>query len=163
MVLLMLATATATSGSKIDFAEVGLTAQVGFYSEMEIDGKTHSDIAFFIETFGDLDAFMYLVRNFNRVTIQLFFDAVAEIEIELSALFPVPEDVNIALSIAMSSLLEINFGNTAKDSSNPDGSISVWYESLDKNGFRSNIHDAAIKLCESKGEKFCIKKTSFVI
>lgn len=142
------------SGSSIDFADVGVTAQVGFYSEMEIGGKTNSDIALFIETLGDLDAFKHMVRNFNRVTIQLFFDAVAEIDINLSALFPVPEGANILLSIAMSSLLEINLGNTAPG----DGSIPVWYESLDKNGFRSNTHDAANKLCKSKGEKFCLKQ-----
>ena len=85
------------TGSKTDFAEVGLTAQVGFYSEMEIDGKTSSDIAFFIETLGDLDAFKYMVRNFNRVTIQLFFDANAEIDINLSALFPVPGDMTFLI------------------------------------------------------------------
>lgn len=125
---------------------------------MEIDGKTSSDIAFFIETLGDLDAFKYMVRDFNRVTIQMFFDANAEIDINLSELFPVPEGANIALSIAISSLLEINFGKTVPSLSSPsDGNISVWYESLDKNGFRSNTHEAASKLCKSKGEKYRFK------
>lgn len=150
-------------GSKTNFAEVGLTAQVGFFSEMEIGGKKSSDIAFFIETLGDLDAFMYMVRNFNRVTIQLFFDADAEIDIDLSALFPVPEDANIALKIAISSLLEINIANTAPSLPSPsDDSISVWYESLDKNGFRTNTYEAASKFCESKGEKSRIKIFCFI-
>lgn len=140
------------TGTKTQFADVGVTAQVGFYSEIEINGKTNSDIALFIETLGDLDAFKYMVRNFNRVTVQLFFDADAEIDINLSALFPVPEDANIVLSIAMSNLLEINFGNTAPSVGNED-IIPVWYESLDKDGCRSHTHDAAIDLCKSRGEK----------
>ena len=69
-------------------------------------------------------------------------------------MFPVLEGANIVLSLAISSLLEINFGNTAPSlPSLNDGSISVWYESLDQNGFQSNTHEAANKLCESKGEK----------
>lgn len=139
---------------KKDFIKVGVTGKLGLYSEMQIGEETSSDIAFFIETLGDINAFHHMVQNFKRVTIRLFFDAKAEIELDLSELFPVPKGANLKFTLAVSSLLEINLGSTVPDLPSPsDSSISVWYKSLDKNGFRSNTHEAASKLCISKGEK----------
>ena len=91
---------------------MGVTAQTGIYSEMEIGGKTSSDIVSFIETLGDLDGFKEEVRNFDRVTMQLFFDAKAEMEVDLSKLFPVPEGASLTISQSVSSLLEINFADS---------------------------------------------------
>ena len=81
---------------------------MGFYSEMQIGEETSSDIAFFIETLGDINAFHHMMQNFKRVTIRLFFDASAEIELDLSELFPVPRGANLKFILAVMRLDRIS-------------------------------------------------------
>lgn len=96
-----------------------LTSHSGLYGEMEIDGRTSSDIGYYLEKLGDLDGLAHMVSTFNRVTYQHFFDAEATMEINLAKLFPVKkkgksvEESKVTLTAGFSSLLEINIGNTA--------------------------------------------------
>lgn len=121
------------------------------------------------------------MENFNRVTFQLYGNAVAEVSLDLSKLFPVPEGATVKLSQSVSSMLEVNIGNTAPSAlrsidvdgveaeadnmalalthRNETDRINVWYESLDSsNGFRSNTYVAAKELCTSKGEGISLIK-----
>ena len=119
---------------------------------------------------------MNLVQNFNRVTFQFFGDAQATISLDLSKLFPVPDGAKLELSKAISTMLEINIGNTnplglhqrggiheadtdntalALPYQNESDYVNVWYETLDNTSrFRFNTHMAAQDLCKSKGKPF---------
>lgn len=81
------------------------TAQIGMYSELEIDGTNTSDVVKVIGHLGDIGE---LANQLDRLQFQLFFDAEAMISVNLGELFPLPGNFTLTLfEGALSAMLDI--------------------------------------------------------
>lgn len=94
-------------------------------------------MVYFIETMGDMDSLATMAQDFNRVTFQFFFDANAEIEVNLHEIFPVPEGSSLTINQALSSMMEVNIGSTS-----PSGSRTSL-QSIDINASGGTSSDAS--------------------
>jgi len=89
-----------------DLGSIGITsAQIGMYSELEVDGTTTADIVKVIGHLGDLEE---LASGLDRLSFQLFFSVEALVSLNLGVLFPLPGDFNLTLfDGALSAMLEV--------------------------------------------------------